>query len=143
MDYAVMKRDFWIVNIAAGSGIVMAGLYVLLQLAGILPSFPCPVHEILGIYCPGCGGTRAVLSLFHGHVLQSLFYNPAVLFGGLLVLYYEIGAIVTIVRRDGRYYLIKKMWPVYTYLGLIGICTIIRDVLLLGFGIDFIGDFMH
>lgn len=50
-----------------------------------LPQFPCVAYSIWGIYCPGCGGTRAVVSLVHGHFLRSLWYHPIVLY--CIVLY--------------------------------------------------------
>lgn len=47
---------------------------------------PCLFSMITGLYCPGCGGTRAVIALIHGRMFQSLLYNPIpvyFLFGGL------------------------------------------------------------
>ena len=46
-----------------------------------IPTFPCVMYKLWGIYCPGCGGTRAVLALFHGRILESLWYHPFVLYG--------------------------------------------------------------
>lgn len=47
---------------------------------------PCSIHLVTGYYCPGCGGTRAVLALLHGNILTSFFYHPfvpyAAVFGG-------------------------------------------------------------
>ncbi len=53
-----------------------------LQLAQVIP--PCTFHLLTGYYCPGCGGTRAVIALLHGHLLQSFFYHPFVPFVALL-----------------------------------------------------------
>lgn len=39
---------------------------------------PCLLHTLFGWYCPGCGGTRAVLFFFQGHFLRSLYYYPMV-----------------------------------------------------------------
>jgi Protein of unknown function (DUF2752) len=36
---------------------------------------PCLFHALTGLYCPGCGGTRAVYQLLHGHVLLALKDN--------------------------------------------------------------------
>jgi hypothetical protein len=41
--------------------------------AGFLPR--CQLHELTGLNCPGCGGTRAVYALLHGDVLQAAAYN--------------------------------------------------------------------
>jgi Protein of unknown function (DUF2752) len=35
----------------------------------------CPFHALTGLYCPGCGGTRALYQLLHGHVLLALKDN--------------------------------------------------------------------
>jgi hypothetical protein len=40
----------------------------------------CAIYEKTGIYCPGCGGTRAVLAVLRGELLQSLLYHPVVLY---------------------------------------------------------------
>jgi hypothetical protein len=35
----------------------------------------CLFHVLTGFYCPGCGGTRAVYQLLHGHLLRALHDN--------------------------------------------------------------------
>ena len=44
----------------------------------------CVFHNVTGVYCPGCGGTRATLELLHGHFLRSLWYHPLVLYAGMI-----------------------------------------------------------
>lgn len=39
----------------------------------------CLFYHKTGYYCPGCGSTRAVLALLHGHPLLSLHENPTIL----------------------------------------------------------------
>ena len=69
----LLDRCFYII------GWVCIGLAVLgciavrlgvLQLLGGIP--PCALHRLTGYYCPGCGGTRAVVALLHGKILISL-----------------------------------------------------------------------
>lgn len=43
---------------------------------------PCLIHHATGLPCPSCGSSRAVLSLLHGDVLQSVYWNPL----GLIIL---------------------------------------------------------
>lgn len=48
----------------------------------------CPIHTSTGLLCPGCGATRALEALVHGHLAQALALNPLVtLLLPLLLLY--------------------------------------------------------
>jgi uncharacterized protein DUF2752 len=51
----------------------------------------CPLRATTGVPCPFCGMTRAVVAAVHGHIGQSLAFNPA----GILVL---LVAAVLVVR---------------------------------------------
>ena len=37
---------------------------------------PCPFYKLTGLYCPGCGATRAAHCLLHGQVATAFDYNP-------------------------------------------------------------------
>ena len=43
----------------------------------------CLFHEWTGLYCPGCGGTRALYALLHGDLKTSLHDNPLLIPAGL------------------------------------------------------------
>ncbi len=36
----------------------------------------CPLHRATGLYCPFCGGLRAVRLLLRGHLLDAFRMNP-------------------------------------------------------------------
>jgi hypothetical protein len=36
---------------------------------------PCPFHAATGLWCPGCGLTRATHAILRGHVMTGLGYN--------------------------------------------------------------------
>lgn len=40
----------------------------------ILP--PCPLYALTGIYCPGCGSTRATHALLNGDLIAAFDFNP-------------------------------------------------------------------
>lgn len=66
-----MKRDRQrLIAWAAVTGYLLATAFVLPRL---LPA--CPLHALTGLYCPGCGGTRAMQALAHGHLRQAISYN--------------------------------------------------------------------
>ena len=54
------------------------------KLLGI--GMPCAFHSLTGLYCPGCGGTRAVRELLYGDLRMSFQYHPLVLYGAAVVL---------------------------------------------------------
>jgi len=43
------------------------------QRANVFPV--CPFHRMTGLWCPGCGATRAFHQLLHGNMLAALRYN--------------------------------------------------------------------
>ncbi len=53
-----------VVVIVAGFGVPHVGV------------FRCVFHELTGLYCPGCGATRALRALSHGQVWVAFCYNP-------------------------------------------------------------------
>ena len=62
----------------AGGVIVAALLVFSLHACG--PSarwFPgCMFHRLTGMYCPGCGMTRATYAALHGHFATAFRFNP-------------------------------------------------------------------
>ncbi|MDY6351438.1 MAG: DUF2752 domain-containing protein [Lachnospiraceae bacterium] len=63
-------------------------------------AFLCIFHEVTGLYCPGCGGTRALGFLLHGHPLLSLWYHPLVIYGVFLIIYYCIRAVTALIAKE-------------------------------------------
>ena len=59
-----------IITIGAGAFVVS---YFNPTTAGFFPV--CPLYQLTGIACPGCGLTRGFHALFHGDVLTALHYN--------------------------------------------------------------------
>ena len=45
-----------------------------IELTGAVP--PCLFYRVSGLYCPGCGGTRAIRALLEGDLIASFLYHP-------------------------------------------------------------------
>lgn len=68
------KRTRWLLIVGACVG-VSVPLYVAdPSKAGFFPR--CPIHAITGLYCPGCGTTRALHQLLRGNPGAALGLNP-------------------------------------------------------------------
>jgi hypothetical protein len=85
-----MKKDrvIKIVLISIIALIVAFGYYLFHRFTGI--GIPCPIHEILGIFCPGCGISRMFFAIFELNFYQAFRYNP------LLFCYLPFGIILFI-----------------------------------------------
>lgn len=69
-------------------GLIVVGIYS--NWVGLVPGqvslIPCLFHFITNVPCPGCGMTRACLSITHGNFMQAYMLNPfAFLLIGLAV----------------------------------------------------------
>lgn len=86
----------------------------------------CIVRELYGLYCPGCGGTRAVWALFHGQILKSIWYHPIVMYTLVVTLYHLV------FRKK------PKVSYLFIALGIIILNCIVKNILLLVFHIEMI-----
>jgi hypothetical protein len=58
-----------------GLAICGAALLQLMLILTGLPGWPCPVFHALGVPCPGCGLTRAILLLVRGEWKQAIILH--------------------------------------------------------------------
>lgn len=91
MDEAYNKRlSRSCYYVCLGLWIIGLTVYGILQALGIsitkLSLYPCVMLTLSGMYCPGCGGTRAVECLLEGRLLQSLIYHPLVPYTAVLTI---------------------------------------------------------
>jgi hypothetical protein len=98
-----------ITAIAAFAGIAGASAVV----AGYDPAqatfFPgCPLYQLTGLACPGCGLTRGFHALFHGDVLTALDYNALLPVWALIIAYVWLSLVVYAIRGKGL-----PMWPTH------------------------------
>ena len=79
-------------------GFFVLGLIVILVLWILLLNFinyRCPIHELLDLYCPGCGGTRMLVSFFKLDFYQSFRWNPLLfVFLVIFIIYLIVGIII-------------------------------------------------
>jgi hypothetical protein len=111
---------------------------VLVYMNIILPNIDipsCMIYTVLGLYCPGCGGTRAVSALLHGHFLQSLWYHPLVLYTVLIFGTFMISQTLERLKIGKVRGLRFREWHFYVALIILVINWIGKNVLLYAFHI--------
>lgn len=87
LDDVARRNGWWVV---AGFVGLVAGVY-LLPLSPLNDAPLCPFRHLTGYSCPGCGMTRACVSLAHGDLGASFYYHPL---AGLLVLAFGAYAMI-------------------------------------------------
>ncbi len=98
---------------------------------------PCMLRTITGLYCPGCGGTRAVIALLHGDILYSLYCHPAVPYGAAMFAWFLFSNTVQRISRD-RIHIGMRYRHIYTAaaVALIAASMIFHNILKYAFGIE-------
>ena len=79
---------------------------------------PCPLHQYTGLWCPGCGTTRAMHQLLHGNVAAAFRFNPLAI--SLLPV---IGYLA--IRREEQ--VMKPVW-IWTLLGVVVAFGVLRNI---------------
>lgn len=98
---------------------------------------PCLFNRLTGLYCPGCGGTRSVISLIHGRPLTSIRYNPIVMYGVVIYAWYMISNTIEVLSKHTFKIGMKYRDNYFWYgLAIILIFCLVRNILLVVFDID-------
>lgn len=134
-----LEGQLYVVGIClffAGIGVWMAGRILPEELIGIF-RIPCVFHAVTGLYCPGCGGTRAVGMLLRGEVVLSFFYHPIVVYGGIIYIWFMISHTIESLSCH-RLRIGMQYRNLYLYLALILVIIniAVKDVALTAFHID-------
>lgn len=102
----------------------------------------CFLHDVFRVYCPGCGGTRALEYLVKGHPVKSVMSNPTVVYTIYLFFHYNYIAWKSILTRDYEFYVFKSNAPALVLVAIILGNFVIRNILLCFFNIDYLGELL-
>ena len=105
----------------------------MLSIAGKLP---CMFREITGLYCPGCGGTRAVKALLKARPLVSFFYHPFVIYTAAVAFWFAVSYMIYWKTKNPKYRLYLEDRYIYVGLGIIGLNFIVKNFVLLVMNMD-------
>lgn len=133
------KRLFLWVHIGVLALLLLFPLYRFL--AGLLPkTLPeCFLHDFLFLYCPFCGGTRALSALLSLHLAESLRANLLVLPAVIALLCLDLRALFRLRRGERTLYPIPT-WLWILLLAILLLYGVLRNLLMIRFGYDPLGD---
>lgn len=94
--------------------------------AGFFPQ--CPLYQMFGINCPGCGLTRGFHALFHGDVFGALHYNALLPVFGFILGYLLLSMLLIAVRGRGLSWKIFSPALLYGFLALVLIFGVVRNL---------------
>lgn len=120
---------------------LMIGM-VLIVVAGLLyiyfvnphlenaPTIPCAFHEQTGLYCPGCGDTRALHALVHGRILEAFGYNLLFPFIALVMTWYYLVGLTTLFCRKRVMWIPQTLpkWALITIATVIVLFAVLRNI---------------
>ncbi len=88
----------------------------------------CPIHELLGLQCPGCGATRAIAELLRGHFAHAMHLNALITVLFPIVAGYGILWHSRLARRKPLRWQRPPSVAIYAALALAVVFTTIRNL---------------
>lgn len=110
------------------------------KLVGLF-SMPCLFHTVTGFYCPGCGGTRAVMALLRGDLAASFLYHPLVLYGAAAAGAELVTFLLAKITGNPRLYLGRETLLAYGAVGITLVNFVVKNLFLM-WGVDLLSDFI-
>lgn len=97
---------------------------------------PCLFHLFTGLYCPGCGGTRAVKALLRGHIGMSFQYHPIVIYTVVVLLAGIMVWVLTRIFHRSLRFRCRPIFFVYLGCGIVLVNWIFKNYMLVARGVD-------
>ena len=139
-----LKRNFLILLILNISLLIFAIIYTLYfkSTQNSDNGIRCIAKNLFGIYCPGCGGSRSLDAFLSFDFINSFILYPPIIISAIVILDYDRRLITSLIKKDTK---ITDSFKFYTFLVIpaaIILWFFIRNIILLVFKIDTVGDFI-
>jgi hypothetical protein len=126
LTVAERKDSFWIAMCALAAVVGTAVLFFLNPAEhGIFPR--CLFHATTGLNCPGCGATRALHELAHGHVMAALQLNALLVVSLPLLAGLALRRAVLRVRGQAGAFVVRPAW-MWLFLGVALVFSVLRNL---------------
>ena len=106
-------------------------------------AFSCIFKHNMKLYCPGCGGSRSLVYLLRLDIIRSFIFYPALPVCSLLVLDADVRAVISLVRDSPKAIMGFRLNSIIVVPVLILLNFILKNILLVCFGIDILGDIIN
>ena len=117
------------ITAAAAFFAAAALLYLYLTGEGEGAGIPCMFHKITGLYCSGCGTSRALRSILHFDFYQALRYNAVFTLGLPFLAVYFSALAASFIKYGGDRISEKiPMKPVWVFIAAAVIYGILRNI---------------
>lgn len=129
------------------AGWILIGLFVATMLFSVLSGYtlneivlPCLFHLKTGYYCPGCGGTRSVYYLTHGHLLKAAFYHPFVVYTAIVGGWFMVTQTLhRLFPKKITYTMHVRMIYIYVAIAVIVINCLMKNLWIVAYGVYMMG----
>lgn len=95
----------------------------------------CVFREVMGMYCPGCGGTRAFYHFVHGRWWKSFLYNPFLPYMMVVYILFMGNTFLYMHTKKFGFEKFPILGLLYVGIGILLGQWVVRNILLLGFGL--------
>jgi hypothetical protein len=134
-------RNAVIVHLASGCVVIAFLLFIWFRRRWKLWEFSgCYVRNSLHIYCPGCGGTRAITAFFEGHPLRAFFCYPALFVAAGVIVWCDGVLLTAAIRNSPRPLRLIRWWLILIPVACAVLFAAVRTLLAYLTGYDPLGD---
>ena len=131
----LFEKRLYKAGLLIGAGVISLLCIIKVLHIDILHIIRCSFHALTGLYCPGCGGTRAVVYLFKGDILRSFRFHPFVLYCICFYILFMVKGTWAYIFNQNKGYMKFRMWYVYAGVVVLLVQFLVKNYLLIVCGI--------
>ena len=137
------RRKIAFLFIAVNGGIIILSIIYAIVFHFWPELFSCAFKETFHLYCPGCGGSRAVSRLLSFDIVGSFICFPPLYFAIGAIAELDIRMIAAIIKNDKDILARYRPTAFIIFAAVLIVHFVLRNALLLGLCIDPLGDIIQ